>query len=356
MHASTIGLDLAKLAFQVHEADATGKVLLRKKLRRSQVEPFFASHPPALVGMEACATSHYWARIIAQYGHEVRLVPAQYVKPFVKRNKNDARDAEAICEAVSRANMPAVAVKTVAQQASRSLERARDLLNKQRVQLINCVRSLLAEFGVIAAKGKCGFEKLAIEVESDTSELPDGLKETLRALLRQIERLEPEIERLEKRILAAARGNPVMRMLTGIPGIGPITAHAMVTAIGEGKQFRSARQFAAWCGLTPLEHSSAGKRRDKGVSRQGERRLRALFALGAANLMRRARNDTSRATNWQRAILARRPMKVAILAQAAKNARIAWAMLTSGETYCGNKRTARRATTHATRQAMAQAA
>ena len=144
MHASTIGLDLAKLAFQVHEADATGKVLLRKKLRRSQVEPFFASHPPALVGMEACATSHYWARIIAQYGHEVRLVPAQYVKPFVKRNKNDARDAEAICEAVSRANMPAVAVKTVAQQASRSLERARDLLNKQRVQLINCVRSLLA--------------------------------------------------------------------------------------------------------------------------------------------------------------------------------------------------------------------
>ena len=178
------------------------------------------------------------------------------------------------------------------------------------------------------------------------------MKETLRALLRQIERLEPEIERLEKRILAAARGNPVMRMLTGIPGIGPITAHAMVTAIGEGKQFRSARQFAAWCGLTPLEHSSAGKRRDKGVSRQGERRLRALFALGAANLMRRARNDTSRATNWQRAILARRPMKVAILAQAAKNARIAWAMLTSGETYRGNKRTTRRAT----RQAMAQAA
>lgn len=333
MHAITIGLDIAKSVFQVHIADATGRVLQQKKLRRSQVEAFFARQPKALVGIEACGTAHFWGRTLSALGHEVRLIPAAYVKPYVKRNKNDARDAAAICEAVSRANMHFVPIKTVEQQAARGLERVRDLLVKQRTQMQNCVRSLLAELGISRSQGQRGFAELTECLAPDAVGVPEELKEALRTLVARIASLHLEIGALEKRIVQTAHHDPRMRLLMGIPGVGPITAHAVVTAIGDGNQFRSARDFAAWCGLTPREHSSAGKRRDRGISRQGEMRLRKLFALGASTMMRYAKSDEKRATTWQRGILARRPMKVAVLAQAAKTARIAWAMLLSGECY-----------------------
>ncbi len=334
MNATIIGLDIAKSVFQVRVADSTGKVIEQKKLRRTQVEPFFTKQSPALVGIEACGSAHYWARQLRALGHEVRLIPAAYVKPFVRRNKNDARDAEAICAAVCRPNMRFVPIKSIEQQAARGLERARDLLLKQQTQLTNCARSLLAEFGIIAAQGRRGFAELARRVD-DTAEvaIPEPLRVPLRIMVKTIERLQRDIAALEERIVAAAREHPVMRRLATIPGVGPITALAIVTAIGDGRQFRSARDFAAWCGLTPLEHSSAGKRRASGISRQGDIRLRKLLALGASTIMRYARSRTDRATAWQRGILARRPVKVVVLAQAAKTARIAWAMLISGETY-----------------------
>jgi transposase len=333
MNVTTIGLDIAKSVFQVHGEDPTGKVVIQKRLRRSQVVAFFSKLPPCLIGIEACGTSHYWARTLRALGHEVRLIPAAYVKPFVRRNKNDVRDAAAICTALTRPDMRFVTIKSVEQQASRGLERSRDLLVKQRTQLMNCTRSLLAELGIIAAQGRRGFAELVARVKDGDAEIPTVLLTALLPLIQQIEGLHTSIAALEDQIMAVARENPVMRRLAGIPGIGGLTAHAIVTAVGDGRQFGSARDFAAWCGLTPQEHSSAGKRHDKGISRQGDMRLRKLLALGASTIMRNARSRTDRATAWQRGILARRPVKVAVLAQAAKNARIAWALLVSGETY-----------------------
>jgi transposase len=333
MNVSTIGLDIAKSVFQVHGEDENGKVVIQKRLRRSEVVAFFSQLPRCLIGIEACGTAHYWARTLRALGHEVRLIPAAYVKPFVRRNKNDARDAAAICAALKRPDMRFVAIKSVEQQASRGLERSRDLLVKQRTQMMNCTRSLLAELGIIAAQGRRGFAELVARVKDGDAAIPPILLTALLPLIQQIDSLHAAIAALEERIIAAARENPVMRRLAGIPGIGGLTAHAIVTAIGDGRQFGSARDFAAWCGLTPRQHSSAYKRHDKGISRQGDIRLRKLLALGASTIMRSARSRTDRATVWQRGILARRPVKVAVLAQAAKNARVAWALLVSGQTY-----------------------
>ena len=333
MNAITIGLDIAKSVFQVHGEDACGKVVIQKRLRRSQVEAFFAQLPPSLVGIEACGSSHHWGRTLRAQGHEVRLIPAAYVKPFVRRNKTDARDAAAICAALGRPDMRFVAIKSVEQQAARGLERSRELLVKQHTQLMNCVRSQLAEFGIVAAQGRRGFAELAAMLEAGDATVPPVLSVALRALTQQIEALRMAITALEQRIMAVAKEHPVMRRLAGIPGVGGITAHAIVAAVGDGRQFGSARDFAAWAGLTPRQHSSAGKRRDQGISRQGDIRLRKLFALGASTILRNVRSRADRATAWQRGILARRPVKVAVLAQAAKTARIAWAILVSGETW-----------------------
>lgn len=333
MHAITIGLDIAKSVFQVHAENAAGQIVLQKRLRRSQVEGFFARQRPALVGIEACGSAHYWGRRLRALGHEVRLIPAAYVKPFVKRNKTDARDAAAICAALGRPDMRFVALKSAEQQAARGLARARALLVKQRTQLMNSVRSQCAEFGIVAAQGRRGFAELAALLAAEDERLPAALLPVLRLLLDQIDHLAAAIARLEERIVAAAKADPTMRRLATIPGVGAIVAHAIVAAAGDGRQFRSARDFAAWAGLTPREHSSAGKRRNQGISRQGDGRLRKLCALGASTIMRNARARDDRATAWQRGILARRPVKVAVLAQAAKTARIAWAMLISGEAY-----------------------
>jgi transposase len=330
---STIGLDIAKNVFQVHAEDAEGRVVSQRKLRRGRVVDFFAGLAPCVVALEACGTSHYWGRTLRALGHEVRLIPAAYVKPFVKRNKTDARDAAAICVAAQRSDMRLVAIKSEEQQASRCLERSRELLVKQRTQLMNSVRAMLAEFGIIAAQGLKGFAELRARLASEEAIAPTALIEALRHLVAQIDNLSPAIEALEDKIIAAAKKNADMRRLTKIPGVGFLTAHAVVAAIGGGRQFGSARDFAAWAGMTPSENSSAGKRRMKGVSRQGESRLRKLFALGAVTLMRNARSHEERATKWQTGILARRPMKVAVMAQAAKTARIAWAVLVSGKQY-----------------------
>jgi len=332
MTASTIGLDIAKSVFQVHGEDAAGGVVVQKRLGRKRMVAFFSELAPCLVALEACGTSHYWGRTLRALGHDVRLIPAAYVKPFVKRNKTDARDAAAICVAARRPDMRPVAIKSEEQQASRALERSRELLVKQRTQLMNSLRAILAEFGVVAAQGHRGFAELR-ERLAGGEELPETLVAALSIVLAQIDGLAPAIEALEDKIKAAAKDDPTMRRLCGVPGVGFLTAHAVVAAIGDGRQFGSGRDFAAWAGMTPRENSSAGKRRTAGVSRQGESRLRKLFALGAATLMRNARSRDDRATRWQRGILARRPMKVAVLAQAAKTARIVWAVLTSGEPY-----------------------
>lgn len=332
MNTIMIGLDIAKAVFQVH-GEESGKVMLEKRLRRSQVADFFAKLPRSLVGIEACGSAHYWARTLRHLGHDVRLIPAAYVKPFVKRNKTDARDAAAICAALGRPDMRFVAIKSVEQQAARGVERARDLLVKQHTQLMNSVRSQLAEFGIIAPQGRRGFIELAHLVGAGDSRVPPPLAAALGMLIGHIEQLGKAVAALEKQIIEAARAHPVMRRLTTIPGVGPLTAHAIVTAIGDGKQFASARDFAAWCGLTRRVDQSADKRRQRGISRQGEMRLRKLLALGASTVMRHLRSCPRRASLWQHGILARRPLKVAVLAQAARNARIAWAMLQSGEVY-----------------------
>jgi transposase len=333
MKATTIGLDIAKSVFQVHGEDAEGRMVMQRRLRRAQVVPFFARLPASVIGIEACGSAHYWGRELRALGHEARLLPAAYVKPFVRRNKTDARDAAAICTALKQPDMRFVALKSAEQQAARGLERARALLVKQHTQLANSVRSQLAEHGVVAARGRRGFAQLAELLAAGDERLPGALLPVLRLLLEQIERLAAAITQLEGRIVAAAKADPTMRRLATIPGVGAIVAHAIVAAAGDGRQFRSARDFAAWAGLTPKEHASAGRRRRKGISRQGDSRLRKLCALGASTIMRTARLRDDRATAWQRGILARRPVKVAGLAQAAKTARIAWAVLTSGAVY-----------------------
>lgn len=333
MQAITIGLDIAKSVFQVHGEDAEGKVVIQKRLGRKRMIEFFSTLPPRLVALEACGTSHYWGRTLRSLGHDVRLIPAAYVKPFVKRNKTDARDAAAICVAARRPDMRPVPVKSEEQQASRALERSRELMVKQRTQLMNSLRAMLAEFGVVAAQGARGFAELRARLTSDDPGLPETLIGALRIVLAQFDTLTAAIEALEERIKAVVKADPDMRRLARIPSVGFITAHAVVAAIGDGRRFACGRDFVVWMGITPRENSSAGKRRTGGLSRQGESRLRKLFALGAVTLMRNARSRSDRATQWQRGILARRPMKVAVMAQAAKTARIVWAVLTSGEEY-----------------------
>jgi transposase len=314
-------------------------VVLTRRLKRRAVEPFFAHLAPALIGIEACGSAHYWARVLTALGHEVRLIPAVYVKPFVRRNKTAARDAAAICEAVRRPSMRFVRIKTEEQQAARGLENARDMLVRQRTQLMNGVRGMLAELGIVAATGLRGFKQLVARIEAAESSIPPVLLPALAGLLRQWRAAGEEIAALETRLVARAREDETMCRLTTIPGVGALTAHAIVAAIGDGQQFRSARDFAAWVGLTPRMHASGNRRRDATISRQGDSGLRRLLVLGAAALVRYAkmRPPQDAATGWIHGLLARRPVKVAIIAQAAKIARTAWAVLTSGKTYRGNR-------------------
>ena len=328
----TVGLDLAKNVFQVHAIGSDGAVLVRRKLRRAEVIGFFADLSGCLVGMEACASAHHWARELIALGHEVRLMPPAYVKPYVKRGKTDAADAEAICEAVTRPTMRFVAVKTVEQQAVLMLHKSRDLMVRQRTMLINALRGHLAEYGIVTVVGAGGVTALQKALHERQDKLPVHARSALHGIAAQLRALASEIDRLEAQILAWHRTDETSRRLATIPGIGPITASAISAAVPDASLFRSGRQFAAWLGLTPRPHSSGGKERLGGISKQGDGYLRRLLVVGATAVMRIARKDAARQP-WMAQLLERKPVKIATVALANKTARIAWAVMTRKEVY-----------------------
>ncbi len=323
---TTIGLDLAKYVFQVHGVDAQGAVVLRKQLRRGQVLALFSRLPRCVVGMEACATAHYWARELGALGHEVRLMPAQYVKAYIKRNKNDAADAEAICEAVSRPTMRFVPVKTAEQQGAVLLHRGRERLVRQRTMLANALRAHLAEFGVVAPQGLRNVAKLiAIVRDANDARLPALARQVLQVLALQIEQLEAAVSALEQELMAWHKSNAVSQRLATIPGIGPIIATAIAATVVEPSGFRSGREFAAWLGLVPRQNSTGGKPRLGGITKRGNRYLRRLLINGAsANLLR---SKATKADPWVIGLRRRRPPLVVAVALANKTARIAWAVM-----------------------------
>lgn len=329
---ATIGLDLAKNVFQVHAVDAAGVVTQRRKLRRGDVLRFFASLPPCLVGMEACATSHYWAREIGRLGHEVRMMPPAYVKPYVKRGKTDASDAEAICEAATRPTMRFVAVKTEDQQAVLMLHKARELLVRQRTMLTNAIRAHMAELGTVTAQGTDGLKALKAHFHATQADMPRHAAAALLALIAQADFLSEQVEKLEAEILSWHKANDASRRLATIPGVGPITASAIAASVPDVSLFRSARQFAAWLGLIPRAHSSGGKDRQTGISKQGDGYIRRLLVTGATAVLRFARqSDVGKA--WLVRLKERKKPKVVAVAQANKAARIAWALLRRNEVY-----------------------
>lgn len=330
----TIGLDIAKHVFQVHGVDNNGAVRIRRKLRRSDVLPFFKELSPCLVGMEACATAHYWARSIMVLGHRVKLMPPTYVKPYVKRQKNDAADAEAICEAVTRPTMRFVPVKGEEQQGILILHRTRELLIRQRTMLINALRAHLAEFGIVVAKGRAGVMTLATLVEDDEHDLiPEIAREALLTVVDQLRDVHERIGVIERKILIWHRSNEQSRRLETIPGIGPITASAIAATVTDARLFRSGRELAAWIGLVPRQNSSGGKDRLGHISKKGDPYLRKLLVVGAHAVLRFARNGKLATTKWATSLLARKPYQVAAVALANKMARIVWALLTTNEVF-----------------------
>jgi transposase len=331
---TTIGLDIAKSVFQVHGIDAAGQVVIRRQLKRSYVLVFFQKLPPCLVGIEACATSHHWSRELQALGHTVRLMPPAYVKPYVKRQKNDAADAEAICEAVTRANMRFVATKTVEQQSCLVLHRTRHLFIRQQTSVINAIRAHLAEFGIVAPVGRNGVEQLLnIVADSEDKRIPEVARACVAALGAQLRALKAQILEFDRRIMAWHRSNETSMRLDAIPGVGPMLATALVASIGDPKAFRSGRDFSAWIGLVPKQHSSGGKDRLGSISKQGDRYLRSLFTAGALAVIRYAKINGTKHRPWLTALLARRPTKVAAIALANKIARMVWAMMARGESY-----------------------
>jgi len=341
MEITTIGLDLAKSVFQVHGVDATGQVVIRRSLRRAQMLPFFTRLPSCLIGMEACGTSHYWARELIKLGHQVRLMPPAYVKPYVKRGKTDAADAEAICEAVTRPTMRFVAVKSPEQQAALSMHRTRDLLVKQRTQLVNMIRGLLAEFGIDIPKGLERALLMARRiVDGEAPDVPMEAAKIVSTLSQQALDIHIRLREIDRDLLVWQRGNDVARRLMTIPGIGPVGATALAASITDPRQFRSGRQFAAWLGLTPLQKSSGGKERLGRITKMGDKYLRKLLIVGMTSLVRRAKYNPKTVDPRLADLLARKPVRVATVAMANKTARIVWAVMARGETYCAGHRPA----------------
>ncbi len=333
--AIMIGLDIAKNVFEVHGRDAAGEVVLRRSLKRSQVEKFFAGLPAAVIGLEACGSAHHWGRLVSRLGHEARLMPPSYVKPYVKRNKSDAIDAAACWEAMGRPDMRFVPLKTEEQQAALSLQRSRDLLVRQRTQLGNALRALLAEFGIVAGQGKAGLTRLVGELRAGTLALPPDAVVAATALADQHAALAAAAQTLERRIVAHARADRRARMLQTAPGVGPLGAHAVLATMPDPSVFRSGRDFAAWLGLTPRLDGTGGKRRTGRITKQGNQPLRRLLVLGATAWLRQVKANPQKGSPWLRGMLARRPIKVVAVAQAARTARILWAMLTHNQPYRG---------------------
>ena len=331
---TTIGLDIAKSVFQVHGVDAAGRVVIRRQLKRRHVLAFFQRLRPCLIGIEACASSHHWSRELQAVGHTVRLMPPVYVKPYVKRQKNDATDAEAICEAVARANMRFVPTKTPEQQSGLVLHRTRHLFVRQQTSVINVIRAHLAEFGIVAPVGRHGVEELlGIVADPSDKRVPEVARACLAALGAQLRVLKAQILEFDRMITAWHRSSETSRRLDDCPGVGPTLATALVATVADPKAFRSGRNFSAWIGLVPKQHSSGGKDRPGSISKQGDRYLRSLFVAGALAVIRYAKIHGTKHRPWLTALLARRPTKVAAIALANKIARMAWAMMAKGERY-----------------------
>jgi transposase len=340
MQVQTIGIDLAKNVFQVHGVDENDKIVVTRQLRRKQVITFFAKLEPCLVGMEACATAHHWARALIKLGHTVRLIPPVYVKAYVKRSKNDAADAAAICEAVSRPSMRFVPVKTEEQQAAMAVHRARSLLIRQRTQLTNALRAHLAELGIVAEKGREGLGQL-VEIVADARSnetLPAQMYEALGAIINQVMSLEQQIRELDGCLKQQLRASEVSQRLEGIPGIGIVGATALAAAVTDPGQFRSGRDLAAWIGLVPKQHSTGGKVRLGSISKQGDRYLRRLLVVGGTSVVKLAKIFPWRFP-WVAKLLERKPAKVVAIAVANKLARIAWALMSTGKSFRARVRT-----------------
>ena len=334
MQVTTIGLDIAKSSFQIHGADACGKVVLRKRLRRGRLLEFFANLPRCRVGMEACGGAHYWARELTKLGHEVRLMPPQYVKPYVKTNKHDAADAEGCCEAVRRPTMRFVPVKNEMQQALLMLHRICDRLIAERTGTINAIRGHMAEFGVVAARRGLGMQELlAIISDVDDARLPSLARELLVLQVEHLRVIEARLAELDGRLLRQARDDEAARRLTEIPGIGPVIATAMVATVVDARLFGSGRSFAAWLGLTPRQHATGGRERLLGISKRGDGYLRRQLMHGARSLVRVAAGREHQPWAWINGLRGRRPFNVVVAAVANKLARIIWAMLSRGKSY-----------------------
>ena len=334
MNITTIGLDIAKNVFQVHGVDANGKVVLRKQLKRRQVLAFFANLPPCRIGLEACAGAHYWARELIKLGHDARLISPQFVKPYVKGNKNDANDAEAICEAVGRPNMRFVPVKSIEQQDIQMLHRVRSGLVKERTALANRIRGLLAEYGIIVALGIVKLRQQLPEILEDAENgLTMAAREIFADLQEQLIEMDKQVAVYGDKIQAVHRSSEVSQRLAEVPGIGPITATALLASLGDGKAFGSARQVAAWLGLVPRQDSSGGKPKLLGISKRGDVYLRTLLIHGARAVVNAAAKKDDAQSRWINDLVKRRNANIAAVAVANKNARIVWALLTRSEHY-----------------------
>lgn len=331
---SRIGMDTSKHIFQLHGVDVAERVILRRKLRRKEVLEFFAGIEPTLVGLEACGGAHYWARELTRLGHGVRLIAPQYVKPYVKRGKNDAADAEAICEAMSRPTMRFVAVKSTESQAALMLAGMRERLVRNRVQLANAIRGYAAEFGVVAAKGQANIGPLLLRLQADES-IPALARELFTEHAREYAQLNAQLVAINAKLLAWHRANELSRRLAQLPSIGPLIASLLVMKTPDPQAFRSGRQFAAWLGLTPKDHSTAGKTRLGVITRAGDETLRSLLVVGATAVVWQARRNPHcrSASPWIVALLKRKPPKLVAVALANKTARIAWRLMTTGESY-----------------------
>jgi len=334
METTTVGIDLAKSVFVAHGVDQRGKVALRKSLKRDQVLPFFANLPPCLIGMEACGSAHYWARKLQELGHTVKLMAPQFVKPYVKTNKNDAADAEAICEAVARPNMRFVPIKNAEQQAVLSVHRARQGFVKARTAQANQIRGLLAEFGIVIPQGIRHIAKQLPDIIEDADNgLPGVFRDLIDRLGTQLKDLDQQVDELDAQIQAWHRASEASRRLAEIPGIGPITASALVATVGDATNFENGRQMAAWLGLVPKQHSSGGKQTLLGISKRGDSYVRTLLIHGARAVIRVADRKANHPDSWLGKLLGRRNKNIAAVALANKNARIVWAILTQDRRY-----------------------
>jgi transposase len=333
MNITTIGLDLAKNWFQVHGIDANGQVLVRRKLKRGEVLPYFRSVAPCLVGMEACATAHHWAREISAFGHTAKLMPPAYVKAYVKRNKNDAADAEAICEAVTRPTMRFVPVKDAEQQSVLLLHRVRNLLVRQRTMLVNALRAHMAEFGIIAPQGLRNIDVLTKIIAHEQERLPGLARPILQLLVDQLTDTIDRAKDIEVQLAKWHKQSPVSQLLATVPGVGIMGASAVAATVIDPKLFHSGREFAAWLGMTPRQNASGGKERLGRTSKRGDKYIRSLPIAGAVAVLRHARNKATRDGEWVRNLLARKPTKVAAVALANKTARILWAVMMRGDGY-----------------------